>query len=853
MEIHQKETKNLQENILNIIENISLNEFIRLFHKLDEMCIQKIVNSQQIHTIQTEILFSLFLKVEPKYKKIILNQKDLYYKLMNLIPNIRRKSILEIVDQDTLKLFISSPYSADFVEKIHTFLTMQPIPAFENLINTLDLSSFYQTHTIIGNKELLKLKLKETFKSAPIDLLMQKIDQGNIDPVKLAKITNEKELFLLIKFNLLTSVHQDMEEITFANGLVLSYDLLLKINEKHTNKLVQSLKKKEKIENEKLLFIAIQLYSIFGFDNAQKIIDDKFTYMTEAAIKRIADTHFKENRRQYRLLNQDKFYYYGLEEDTLNALENKEYRFFKDFFSYSDDHFLTKTINELIEKLDGFEEETKKKIITEYMNQLIIKREKDYNEYHLNRTAKRLQEVKQIPLTNEQLFKLVENVHIHPKLDQSGRVIVNDDLQKVLLGNAKKDNDCLLRLVINQEALGLNNTLYELINKFEVIKSIIEQSKKNLSLYSILDIMDIMKINLYHLSPSEQDITLTTLSKIIKSREFCSESEESILKRVFALHTKRKKKTYSSIPTIRGAYKDIKYEIPNFDEEYLLTAGIDVGNCLKVGGKGEELLQYCLSSPHAVLLYIYDQNNNLYISPIIRAGNGIFINGIDPEPLEEEKENILQATREACKKICEHSKKTNRVHDQNIEFAVITDLHYQQIMVHKNIPSFILEAFIPLDEVVYSDYNKNNKKKYLLYATDTYKMPNYYLSEDCFYQERKSNYQYDYTNTNKQDFDYIQKKINQIAYMDIDNHTKSQKEANTQKRNYKPLVINDYLYIIGNKDWFITIDNKLNIDSHLLPYDYRAKEEYLLAFANIQETIHHLERENFNGVTRKHN
>ncbi len=849
MEIPKNDKKELQENILNYIEKISLNEFTILFSKLDDICIQKIVTSQQIHTVQPEILLSLFLRVDFKYKQVILNQQDLYCKLMNLVPNIRRKSILELVDQDTLNQLLQSPYSGDFLEKFHTFFQKQSISKFENLMESIDLLSFYKNNTILGNNELLNQKLQETFKNAPIDTLMQKINQGIINPAKLIKITNEKELFILTKFNLLTSVHPDMDEITFTNGLVLSYELLSKINEKHINKLLQSLKRKEKIENEKLLYTAVKLYTIFGFDNAQKIVDDKFTYMTESAIKRIADTHFKENRKQYRLLNQDNFYYYGLEDDTLNALENEEHHFFKKFFSYENDSALTEIINELIEKIKGLEDFGKRKIITEYMNQLIIKREKNYQSCTLQRTKERLLKKKSSPITNEKLFKLIEKVQIHPQLDKDGRVIVNEKLQKVLLGNLKKDNDCLLRLIINQEALGLNDTLYELINKFELFEFIIEQSRGNLSFYSILDIMDIMKINLYHLSFSEQDITMTTLSKIIKSKEFCSESEESILKRIFFLHTERKKKVYSSIPSIRGVSNGIKYEIPNFDEEYLLTAGIDVGNCLKVGGKGEELLEYCLNSPHAVLLYIYDQND-LYISPIIRAGNGIFINGIDPEPPEESKESILETVKEACKNICEKSKKEKRNHDQNLEFAVITDLHYQQFMQDNPLEVFPLETYIPLDQAVYSDYNKANKKKYLLYKSETYKAPNYYLSDDCFYQNRKDNYQYD--PTNRQDSEYIQTQINLIAYTSIDNLAKSKKETNTLKRKFQPLTVENYQYIIGNKDWFIAIDHELKLTSYLLFYDKRAKEEYRNALSNIQVKIDNLEKENFNGVTRKH-
>ena len=59
------------------------------------------------------------------------------------------------------------------------------------------------------------------------------------------------------------------------------------------------LKTKDKDINNNMIFIsAIKLYMVFGLDNSKKIINDFFTYATDASLKRTSFELFKENRRE---------------------------------------------------------------------------------------------------------------------------------------------------------------------------------------------------------------------------------------------------------------------------------------------------------------------------------------------------------------------------------------------------------------------------------------------------------------------------------------------------------------------------------------------------------------------------
>ena len=217
---------------------------------------------------------------------------------------------------------------------------------------------------------------------------------------------------------------------------------------------------------------------------------------------------------------------------------------------------------------------------------------------------------------------MLKNVSIELNFDEKGRVTPNKDLNKFLLGNEKQDNDCLLRLIFNKKAFGLNQNLDTLINSFEEIKKIATRKTNNFSLYSILDVIDICKSTLYKLKPDEQDMTLETITKIQNATQYCHIPKEEILLRAKELHKERRKKVYATIPTVHGQKNGIKYQVLPFDSESLITSGIDTGSCLRVGGLGEDFLRYCMTNPNAVIVSVKNENNKKYICPFIRNGNG---------------------------------------------------------------------------------------------------------------------------------------------------------------------------------------------------------------------------------------
>lgn len=692
------------------------------------------------------------------------------------------------------------------------------------------------------NSLLDHLKIKYQLDSALQKDMFGQIQQGNRNILNYYKTNNQDELFLYHKFNILIKTkdyENDENIICFHNHCLVDKRYLQKLNAKHLKTIFKELQQKsmEPINNADLFIAGLRLYEIFGFDNAMKIIHDKFSFMTTSALKRFSELEYTNTRRQFRLENQTQFYSYEMLQKTKQALENKNLHYFTNICKNIDPEYLKQFyyyVQTEVKKNPEHEEE----IIESILQKEIKEREAIYKEKYI-RVHTIIPTIKREPIGYLELFKLLKNVSIMPKLNEKGKVVANEELTKFLLGNEKQDNDCLFRLALNHKTFGLDQGLEVLINSFPMIKKIADRKSNSLSLYSILDVIDICKSIVYKLAPNEQDLTLEAITKILNNHQFCTEPKEVILKRAKKLHVDRKKKYQSSIPTVSGMTKEgISYKVLEFDSEQLITSGIDTGNCLRVGGKGEDFLKYCMTNDHAVIVGLWDQEEKFYICPFIRNGNGIYGNGLDPKPMNDMTNQVLMnALTECAKEICKKSSEKEK-----IEYATITDLNQEEYLKNTNLKSMKIQEYLPIGSVFYSDYHKDDKNTYIIYQQPLFQKPNFYIPKQRYKQKRFLDYIYD--SKLEKDEERIELLINSIRYekLTLSYPSNSSKDCR-MKREFQPLEIKNLNYIIGNKDWFIAIDKWDGIISECLPYDPRAAIEYQNAFASLEKKYNvHLER-----------
>ena len=167
--------------------------------------------------------------------------------------------------------------------------------------------------------------------------------------------------------------------------------------------------------------------------------------------------------------------------------------------------------------------------------------------------------------------------------------------------------------------------------------------------------------------------------------------------------------------------------------------------------------------------------------------------------------------------------------------VTITDLHIFDYMNKSNYERFDLQETLPIDAAAYTDYNKKEIKNYVLYKSDTYSGSIYYVSNDKFYQPRNPIYKYNVLK--EYDKERINIFVNSIAYSYIDYLPYSEEIKNILRDNYQLMDASSFRFIVGNKDWFIAIDSGLSLITYLLPYDNRAKAEYLDALGKVNELI----------------
>jgi hypothetical protein len=821
------------DSILERLFTMKQSKFILLIKKLDNKDLMLIISDiDKLLKYDKTLLISLFLSADYLIKKQILSNENYYNLILKENKNRVGKSYFDLVDYEV---------KIEILKYKNRLSKIEP-NLFYKLLESLDEDTFERivfdmSESFAKAKEDLQHYMKMKYKVD--DMLMQsfitKVNQGKRNPLFLIKISNKEELFIYNKFNLLIKCYFADEMVIFNDDIAFPIELLKNINERHINSIIEKLHENQsKVEKVTMLTTALKLYCIFGYDNAMKILNNKFTHMTDLALNKSAVNNYIDERRQYRLEHQDQFFSHDLVLKAIDALDNNDVQFFKNLCVNNHDFYVNKFIQTLREELHNTVAVNEKITVLSYYLQSEIKnredhREEEYIQRYIDEYKQRNKGSKDLDYLD--IYRYFKEVDINKtKLDEEGRVIINEELNSFLLGNYKNNNDCLLRLVFTREAFGLNDTIATVINNFDKIKRVVDKSKNKLSLNSLLDVIDICKAFLYDLEPNEQDMTLDTIAKILRSHKYCNQPQEEIFLRARELRKKQKEKVCAAIPLVDGVTSDnIKYNVLNFDDASLLVAGIDTGSCFKVGGKGEGFLNYCLTSPYAVLVGLHDENKNFYICQFIRNGNGIYGNGIDPKPENEEtNEKLYRALVECANKFIRDS--SNK---EKIEFVTITNLHQEEFLSTKKLEQIEPSDSLAIDTTFYSDYYKKELSSYIIAKDNEIVNSTLYRPTIMYYQNRIPNYVYQIEK--ESDKERIELLINSINYTSIDYDQISDKEKYTIKRKYKHLKIDDYIYVVGNKDWFIALDSTKKVTSCCLPFDKRAMNEYLKAFANIEQ------------------
>ena len=474
-----------QTNLLKYIQQLDQKQIINLFTQ----------------DLNNDVLNMLFLNCSNETKIEIIKTPNLCSKLIKLLNTNMRKIVYYITDDILIELLKQVDIS---VQK--TILLSLKEERFKIITEQLPALNWdlVKDDAIINYEEYNQLS----------------------NSYYIYKIKNKIEYDILNKYHIYLSTKIDNNNIIFNNDEYLPYSIMFKLYDKRINTLLDiAFTHNPNTPIDIVFTTVIKMYAIFGYDNSYKILSDKFTYRTINSIERAGIAKFIDERRQFRLDHQYLFYSYDLITYIMQELDNGNDMVLKPYCHSTSEIDLYNLINKLRVVMQEYNNQNeslvKRNLIANIIKKEIIEREQLLWQNKINEYKQLILTLpKREPLQIEEMANLLLEVDIsNIKLDNRGRVLINNKLNKFLLGNTKTDNDALLRLVLNNDALGINKALSMIINDFKKIDRIIAKNE-NLSLNSILDVIDVCKACSYNLTPNEEDMSLETVVLLLNSAKF---------------------------------------------------------------------------------------------------------------------------------------------------------------------------------------------------------------------------------------------------------------------------------------------------------------------------------------------
>lgn len=828
----------MKKNIYEKLLNISVYDMHKFLSSLNDIEKESLLDNEYLVYLDDNIFRTFIINLEFENSEKILNNKNIYNKIIEISKKEdERKNILYFLKNNIIKELLENKNVIEHKEYLKDFINKSSLirKDFFYKLNSLNIN-FDNLNNNVNLKEKIINKYNLNINDSMVDSFISKIKNNTLNIIYLEKIKNYKEFNIYTKFGIYVPIDLNEDLITL-NKASISYDKLISVNEKQINKIIKLLKNKyENIKEEKIFEVSLKMYFSFGYDISKKIIDEKFCKLNNQTINRIVDFEFKKERIIYRKQNPDAYYNHKM----LLKIKEKNYDAYKLLFNGVDKRYINifiAQVDNIINNKDDKEVNYKLKL---EINDVIQKREKNLKEiYRENVVTRLLNKNINKNMSFDELYELLCYVDLNKVIEYNEET--KNCIIKTLFGNGKKDNDCLFRLIYLNESNEI--TLEEILNNADLLVSL---SKKNsTSLQNIISISGYIRINKFNLKPDEKDVTLSILTKIINSKCHCNITEQQQIRQTLELHKQRKEKYYATIPYVKGETKNkIKYEVIPFDSDELLAAGAYGKNCLKIGGSGEDFFKYCLLNKNAVLIYLTDVDNTKYVCPIIRTGNGIHCNGIDPEFDLSRKEYLIEALEDCFKKICYISSSINKEQNKNIQIATLTSHNMKKTSMDYE----VYNDYIPIpktkDNIIYHcDYNTKEVQNFVIYKTKSYEKNYFYESNDIFYCPRPSVFSYILTDEIPLDVYNI---INSLLYSKIDDLNISSDLKNERKQLFKPFSKSEkFNYLVGNKDWFIGLKyNNEIICVEPKKNNIRALKEFKLYSVEISKMKEERENEN---------
>lgn len=382
----------------------------------------------------------------------------------------------------------------------------------------------------------------------------------------------------------------------------------------------------------------------------------------------------------------------------------------------------------------------------------------------------------------------------------------------------------LKSLISNSEFTDNISDLAYFINYFEQIYEDKKEELKirNLDLSNVeLSLTDILKYTTVYSATSSvySRILGKEDAKLIQTNPgpnsaFKNTNKIDRLNRAVELTINNYKRQVITIPTftedISSNNKTINVIVGNFTDSRTITHGERTGACMRIGGAGETLFNFCLENENGFHIVFEDPETHEYISRVsgFRNGNSVFLNQLR-ESLNEDKysnQDLINFSKVIAKKLIEYSSDSS----YRIDNVFIT----KDYALKKSRENLIELNTDDIKEGLPKFYSDINKKAVVLATTD--KIDEYAPIN--------------FSKLNIPKYKPLRAKIREIegpTSLTYINRVVGIKELlkNIPIEELSEPIINDIKYAYVSDDWYVYINEKGEIYSDYIDIDSRAKIE----------------------------
>lgn len=403
------------------------------------------------------------------------------------------------------------------------------------------------------------------------------------------------------------------------------------------------------------------------------------------------------------------------------------------------------------------------------------------------------------------LEHLVGNVDVkNIKMDDYGDPILNEKIINLLFKDLHRNR---IETMLNDKTNDLYKYFPRIFNEWDLI----ELNKNNKNLKNIIEFL------------KSDDVCVSAKYYRLKGLFKYIGCNNDIVKETLTLHDEILKRNDSSIPRIKGRYGEYTYEVLKLKDMEGLTIGNRTDCCFTVKGNAYSSLKHALTNKDGRILVVKKNGELIAHSWLWRNGNVLCLDNIEVSKsineidfldvyLKFADEIVEKSARYEQNETCIKNVVIGRAHfDKKIKGlekykTYVSDLNGE---FGNNIFKVNKLPFVVGDNL----YSDAKTKQVLIKGNGDF---NYY-DTDAYYSDDRNKVLI-YSNMNKENSETIENIINGLRYIKL--------ESEDKIACFELIDLDNYEYVSCNEEWYITIDEKGNIERYIHSNDDRAFKEF---------------------------